>query len=213
MNPRPPAPKAGALPGCATPRSYGVYAASTCPVLVSCRCRFLLAQLTKMPARCQLAARAACLARRLAARPIGSMFRWSRSATSTPPGNRHAVALPVEAVGEDDLALRAGGDGGQVDDRAHPIAHPQIELISVGLGEGVRLPQRHCDESSARYSVWSVPTSTGTEVTTVFGRYSRRALRANADWLCSHWVFHCVTNSGMMTVITSSGLSASISSR
>ena len=59
----------------------------------------------------------------------------------------------------------------------------------------------------------SASTSTGTDVTTVFGRYSRRALRANADWLCSHCVFHCVTNSGMTTVITSSGLSASSSSR
>ena len=33
-------------------------------------------------------------------------------------------------------------------------------------------------------------TSTGTDVTTVFGRYSSRALSASADWLCSHWVDH-----------------------
>ena len=45
------------------------------------------------------------------------------------------------------------------------------------------------------------------------GRYSRRALRANADWLCSHCVFHGVTNSGMTTVMMSSGFSASSSSR
>ena len=38
-------------------------------------------------------------------------------------------------------------------------------------------------------------------------------MRANADWLCSHCVFHCVTNSGMTTVMMSSGLSASSSSR
>ena len=52
----------------------------------------------------------AALARRLAARPIGSMWRPSRSPTSMPLSNRHAVALPVEAVGQDDLALGAGRD-------------------------------------------------------------------------------------------------------
>src|SRR5262245_23185113 len=191
-----------------------------------------------------------------------------------PAGEAHAVALPVEAVGEDHLALRAGGDGGQVDDRAHPVAHAQVELIGVRPGKCVRLPKLHratfcrngaaAGDSSAElrahdvahvpgwiderqvvvlvvvdvadvlvdpdevddlsvlkvarhveggrasgaaaelHSAGAVPTSTGTEVTTVFGRYSSRALRANADWLCSHCVFHCVTNSGITTVMMSS---------
>src|SRR5690606_25827703 len=35
---------------------------------------------------------------------------------------QHPVALPVEAVGEDDLALRAGRHPAQIDRRPHPIA-------------------------------------------------------------------------------------------
>ena len=41
------------------------------------------------------------------------------------------------------------------------------------------------------------PTCTGTLTTTVWGRrYSRRAFRASADWLCSHWLLILVTPSG-----------------
>ena len=66
---------------------------------------------------------------------------------------------------------------------------------------------RRAAPSTARRSTWI-----GTLTTTVCGRYSKRALSASADWLCSHWLDTLVTNSGMTTVMMSSGCSASISS-
>jgi trigger factor len=56
---------------------------------------------------------------------------------------QHPIALPVEAVREDDLALGADRDAVHVDDRANLVVHPQIELIRVGRGEGVGLPVLH----------------------------------------------------------------------
>ena len=56
-------------------------------------------------------------------------------------------------------------------------------------------------------------TSRGTDVTTVFGRYNSFAFSMNADWLWRNCVAQPVTNSGMTTVMMSSGSWLSSSSR
>ena len=60
---------------------------------------------------------------------------------------QHAVALPVEAVGEDHLALVPAATPGRSTRRPHPVTDAQVELTLVGLGEGVRLPHLHRTES------------------------------------------------------------------
>jgi hypothetical protein len=54
-----------------------------------------------------------------------------------------AVTLPVEAIGEDDLALGARWNTGQVLRRADLVAELQVELTLVGDGESVWLPELH----------------------------------------------------------------------
>ncbi|MCU1397981.1 MAG: tig [Acidimicrobiales bacterium] len=65
-----------------------------------------------------------------------------------PVVEQDAVALPVEAVRQQDpaggaLCDRSLGRNLEIDRGRHVIADPQIELISVRLGEGMRLPVRH----------------------------------------------------------------------
>jgi len=55
----------------------------------------------------------------------------------------HAVALPVEAIGEENAPLGARRNVGQIDRGHDLVAQTEIELIRVGLGEGMGLPRRH----------------------------------------------------------------------
>ena len=73
------------------------------------------------------------------ARSGGRRGRRARPRCRTAPGT-----AATEPVGEDHLALRAGRDTLQVVDGADPVAHAQIDLIGVRVGEGVWLPERHC---------------------------------------------------------------------
>lgn len=54
-----------------------------------------------------------------------------------------AVSLPVETVGEDDLALGAGGHIGQFDRGNHLVAETEVELFGMRFSEGVRFPRDH----------------------------------------------------------------------
>src|SRR5581483_8620348 len=61
-------------------------------------------------------------------------------------GEEDAVATPVEAVGEGDLALGAGRDAGAVDDGLDLLPRPQLDL-GLRLGrQRVCLPDRHYEE-------------------------------------------------------------------
>ncbi len=53
---------------------------------------------------------------------------------------QHPVAQPLEAVGEDHLALGALGHAVHLLGGSHPVTHLQVELIGVRRGELVRLP-------------------------------------------------------------------------
>ncbi|MBU3718734.1 MAG: trigger factor family protein, partial [Actinobacteria bacterium] len=61
----------------------------------------------------------------------------------------HAVALPVEAVGEENSPLGARRNVGQIDRGHDLVAQTEVELIRVGLGEGMGLPRRHGDHLGA----------------------------------------------------------------
>ena len=54
-----------------------------------------------------------------------------------------AIALPVEAIGEEHSPLGAGRNVGQVDRGRDFVAESQVELIRMGFGEGMGLPRRH----------------------------------------------------------------------
>ena len=55
-----------------------------------------------------------------------------------------AVALPVESIGQDDLALGARRNAGfEVDGGLDPVADPEIELVGMRFGKRVRLPIGH----------------------------------------------------------------------
>ena len=56
---------------------------------------------------------------------------------------QNAVPLPVEAVGEDDLALGAEGHVGQLDRGDHLVAQTKIDLVGMWFGEGMRFPRGH----------------------------------------------------------------------
>lgn len=58
-------------------------------------------------------------------------------------GEQNSTALPIEAVGEDDLARGRGRNVGQVHDGHHAVAHAEVELIGVGFGERVGFPSGH----------------------------------------------------------------------
>ena len=58
-------------------------------------------------------------------------------------GEQHPVPLPVESIGQNDLALGAGGHSVQLDSAQDLVTNAQVELVGVRLGEGVRLPERH----------------------------------------------------------------------
>src|SRR6056297_1025985 len=81
-------------------------------------------------------------------------------------GEQHPVALPVEPVGEDHLALGALGHAVQLHDRAHPVAHLEIELVGVRVGEGVRLPELH-RQHSARSGTEDATCAATCDATTV----------------------------------------------
>ena len=57
----------------------------------------------------------------------------------------HSVTQPIEAIREDDLALRACGHSIKVDQRLHAIADCQIDLAVVRLGQRMWFP-RGCHE-------------------------------------------------------------------
>lgn len=60
---------------------------------------------------------------------------------------QHSVALPVEAVCQEDPPLGAGCHGGprSVDlfNGLHPIADTQVDLVQVRGGQAVWFPDRH----------------------------------------------------------------------
>ncbi len=58
---------------------------------------------------------------------------------------QHAVPLPVESVREQHLALGADGHPVDLGVGTDPITDAEVDLTVVGLGEGVRLPDRHDD--------------------------------------------------------------------
>src|SRR5581483_5950170 len=62
-------------------------------------------------------------------------------------GEEDAVAAPVEAVGEGDLALGAGGGAGEVDDGHDLLAGAQLDLRLRFGRQRVCLPDGHkCQE-------------------------------------------------------------------
>ena len=75
---------------------------------------------------------------------------------------QHAVALPVEPVGEQDPTGGSLGDVLQRRARRDAVADAEIELIGVRLGEGVGLPEGHGPilhdgtRSVHFHAVWSV---------------------------------------------------------
>lgn len=54
-----------------------------------------------------------------------------------------AVSLPIESVGEDDLALRPGRHVSQIHRRHHLVTQPEVDLVGVRFGEGMGLPRGH----------------------------------------------------------------------
>jgi hypothetical protein len=58
---------------------------------------------------------------------------------------KNPVALPVEAVREQDLALGADGHPVDIGSGLHAITDAQVDLTVMGLGEGMGLPDRHID--------------------------------------------------------------------
>ena len=56
---------------------------------------------------------------------------------------KHAVALPIEAVSQNDLSQCAFWNLVQINGRRNSVARSQVELIVVGLGQCVGLPIRH----------------------------------------------------------------------
>ena len=80
---------------------------------------------------------------RLAARPVGSMLAAVEIGHLGAVLEPHPVAQPVEPVGQDHLARCAGRHTGQVHGGPHRVAPVEVELIGVGLGEGVGLPGGH----------------------------------------------------------------------
>ena len=56
---------------------------------------------------------------------------------------KHPIALPIEPVGQQHPSLGARRHIGQVDRRHHSVSQAEVELIGMGLGEGVRLPRGH----------------------------------------------------------------------
>ena len=61
-------------------------------------------------------------------------------------GETHAIAQPVETVGQDDLAFGANGDPVDLGDRAHLVPGLQVDLPLVWSGKSVWFP-RGCHES------------------------------------------------------------------
>ena len=86
---------------------------------------------------------------------------------------------PGDAASERRMAQAGGSIWSRVPTRCHHLAHasPQRPRVARAGSPAPSLLRVHR------------PTSTGTDVTTVFGRYSRRAFSASADWLCSHCCF------------------------
>jgi len=80
-------------------------------------------------------------------------------------GEQHPIALPVEAVGQDHLAIGACRDVppatliDEVDGRTHPITELEVELTVVGLAERVGLPELHADILPDRTSLVHVHRS------------------------------------------------------
>ncbi len=57
---------------------------------------------------------------------------------------RDTVALPVEAVGQNDLARHPCGNAGvEIDGGLDPVADLQVELAGMRVGQSVRLPIGH----------------------------------------------------------------------
>ena len=61
-------------------------------------------------------------------------------------GETHAIAQPVETVGQDDLAFGANGDPVDLGNRAHLVPGLQVDLPLVRSGKSVWFP-RGCHES------------------------------------------------------------------
>ncbi len=68
-------------------------------------------------------------------------------------GEQHAIAKPVEAVSQDDLAFGALGSAIDIDRGDHLVANTQVDLAVVWLGECVGLPKGH-DSIIAPKSAW-----------------------------------------------------------
>ena len=86
---------------------------------------------------------------------------------------QHPVALPIEPIGEQHLALGSRDDNSistlNVDRRTHAIADPQIDLISVGSGQRVGLPNRHLPILPDERWLTHAPTSIGQRIVSPIG--------------------------------------------
>src|SRR5439155_8852882 len=91
-------------------------------------------------------------------------------------GEADGVALPGDPVGEDDLALGAGGDVGQVDDGPHLVAHVGEQLRTGLTGQRMGLPGAHGDHHALTTFTLSSPLTTSTAAPT----HSVRSMSASS---------------------------------
>ncbi len=97
----------------------------------------------------------------------------------------HAVSLPVEAVGEDDLALGPDRHAVDLDRRSNLVVHPQVDLIRVRGGEGVRLPVLHRCHSARSRGQRATPWNTAVRPRSESEahRYTRPSVKSSVETL------------------------------
>ncbi len=98
---------------------------------------------------------------------------------------QHPVALPVEAVGEDDLALGPDRNAVDLDGGADLVVHSQVDLTGVRRGEGVRLPVLHRRHSARSRRERATSGGAGGRPRSEFGahRYTRRSVKSSVETL------------------------------
>jgi len=96
-----------------------------------------------------------------------------------------AVALPVEAVGEDDLALGPDRDAVDLDGGADLVVHPQVDLVRVRGGECVRLPVLHRRHSARLRPERATPRTRAPRPRSDSGghRYTRLPVKSSVEAL------------------------------
>ena len=97
----------------------------------------------------------------------------------------HPIALPVEAVGEDDLALGADGNPVDLDRGADLVVHPQVDLVRVRGGECVRLPVLHRRHSARSERERATRWTRGLRRRSEIGghRYTRPSVKSSVETL------------------------------